>query len=147
MALLPLRERGVAVEVGSADNAHRAQAVSFAMGATRAVILVGRWAVKLPRPTSWRLFLSGLLANMQEREFARTGWPELCPVLFSLPGGWLVVMPRAEPLTDGEWELLDIMGTRDKWPDRGDYVVPVEMKRDSFGWLQRLGIVAVDYGS
>ena len=130
MALLPLRERGVAVEVGSADNAHRAQAVSFAMGATRAVILVGRWAVKLPRPTSWRLFLSGLLANMQEREFARTGWPELCPVLFSLPGGWLVVMPRAEPLTDGEWELLDIMGTREKWPDRGDYVVPVEMKRE-----------------
>jgi hypothetical protein len=122
-------------------------ATTVLTGATRFVVLTRRWAIKLPRLVSWRLFLCGLLANMQEREFSRTGWPELCPVLFSLPGGWLVVMPRAEPLEDGEWALLDIMGTREQWADRGEYVVPVEMKRDSFGWLPDRGIVAVDYGS
>jgi len=110
-------------------------------GATRTVLLTKRYAIKVPRLASWRLFLCGLLANMQEREFSRAGWPELCPVLFSLPGGWLVVMPRAAPLSDLEWAQIDM-----RWPDRADYVVPVEMKRDSFGRLLSR-IVAVDYGS
>ncbi len=79
---------------------------------------------------------------MQEREFSRTGWPELCPVLFSLPGGWLVVMSRARPLTCYEFNAFD---TRE-FIERSDGVIPVEQKQDSFGWLDGR-IVAVDYGS
>lgn len=111
------------------------------LGATRAVLLVGGVAVKIPRPTTWRTFLNGLLANMQEREFSRAGWPELCPVLISIPGGWLVVMRRAAPLTDAEWCEIG-----EDWPERGEYVVPVELKRDSFGVLGGR-IVAIDYGT
>ena len=111
-------------------------------GATRWVLLVGRYALKFPLVQTWRTFLNGLLANMQEREFARTGWPELCPVLFSLPGGWLVVMPRCAPLTCYEYNDLD---TRE-FIERRDGVVPVEEKPDSFGWLNGR-IVAVDYGT
>lgn len=111
------------------------------LGATRAVLLVGGIAVKVPRMTTWRTFLNGLLANMQERDFARTGWPELCPVLFSIQGGWLVVMRRAKPLTDAEWRTM-----QPEWPERGEYVVPVELKRDSFGVLNGR-IVAIDYGT
>ena len=106
-------------------------------GATRIVLLVGGYAVKLPRLNTWRTFLNGLLANMQEREFSLTGWPELCPVLFSFPGGWLVVMRRARPLTYCEFEAVDM---------RGFGGIPVEGKRDSFGWLDGR-IVAVDYGT
>jgi hypothetical protein len=40
-----------------------------------------RRAYKLPSFYSWKHFLLGLLANMQEAEFSRTGRPELCPVL------------------------------------------------------------------
>jgi hypothetical protein len=80
---------------------------------------------------------------MQERTFSRTGWPELCPVLWSLPGGWLVVMQRAEPLTREEFMTFDIDGFREK----PDYRIPgVENKMDSFGWIDGR-IVAVDYGS
>lgn len=111
------------------------------LGATRAVLLVGRVAIKAPRMSTWRTFLSGLLANMQEREFARTGWPELCPVVFSVPGGWLLVMRRAEPLSDAEWCTV-----HPEWGDREEYAVPVEMKRDSFGVLDGR-IVAIDYGT
>lgn len=112
-------------------------------GATRLVLLTKRYAFKVPRVVSWRLFLCGLLANMQEREFSRADWPELCPVLFSLPGGWLVVMPRCEPLNDAQWDQTEAWMAKDS--DR-DYVVPVELKRDSFGMLGSR-IVAVDYGS
>jgi hypothetical protein len=104
--------------------------------------LTRRWAIKFPRPTEWRLFLHGLLGNMQERQFSRIGWEELCPVLFSIPGGWMVVMPRAIPLTDEEWEALDTYAFIDKRDGR----VPVEEKQSSFGWLNGR-IVAIDYGS
>lgn len=70
-------------------------------GIMREVFLIGRWAVKVPKLTrGWRNFLQGLLANMQERELSRRGYPQLCPVVFSIPGGWLVVMPRVEPLSN-----------------------------------------------
>jgi len=126
------RPAGVAVDRG----------VRCLRGATRVVILAGSYAVKVPRPTTWRTFLNGLLSNMQEREFSRTSWPELCPVLFSLPGGWLVVMPRCQPLTCYEYNDFD---TRE-FIARSDGVIPVEEKPDSFGWLEGR-IVAVDYGT
>ena len=110
-------------------------------GATRIVFLVGSYALKIPSMHSWQTFLWGLLGNMQERLFWTTRWPELCPVLFSLPGGWLVVMSTAQPLTDEEGGEVP-----EDWCERGEYVVPAEMKRDSFGVLNGK-IVAIDYGS
>lgn len=112
-------------------------------GITRTVILTRRWAIKLPNMRyGWEHFLRGLLANMQEREFGRTGWPGFCPVTFSLPGGWLVVMPRVRMMTPGEFERFDA----DMFCERGDYVIPAEAKWDSFGYLNGR-IVAIDYGS
>jgi hypothetical protein len=66
----------------------------------------GRWKWD-SRKWWWDFLLRGLLSNMQEKRFAATGWPELCPVAFSLPGGLLIVMPRAAPLTDAEWKDID----------------------------------------
>lgn len=111
-------------------------------GATRWVLLVCGLALKVPRTTTWRTFLNGLLANMQEREFSRTGWPELCPVRFSVPGGWLVVMDRARPLDDAEWCDFE----PELFTEHPDYTIPVEPKQDSFGVLAGR-VVAVDYGT
>lgn len=106
-------------------------------GTTREVILVGRWAVKVPSTRSWRLFLTGLLCNMRERAFSRMGEPRLCPVRYSCPGGWWVVMPRCEPITDAECDLASMA-----YAD-----LPfVEKKACSFGRLPDGRIVAVDYG-
>jgi len=114
----------------------------IAYGCTRTVWLIGPYAFKFPAGAEWRLFLLGLLANMQERLFSRTGWPELCPVIWSIPGGWLVVMKRVRVLTEDEFANLDL----EKWVERGDYTVPAEIKHDSFGWLDGK-LVAIDYGN
>jgi len=111
-------------------------------GCTRIVILFGNYAIKLPCLDEWRLFLHGLLANMQERRFSKEGWPELCPVVFSAPGGWLLIMKRAKEMTNQEFETFDSRA----WSDRGDYIIPVEHKSNSFGWLNG-EIVAIDYGN
>ena len=112
-------------------------------GITREVFLIGQYAVKIPKMTyGWQKFLCGLLANMQEVTFSKAGWPELCPVVFSIPGGWLIVMKRARPLTDQEWWGFD----PNTFVEPGEYVVPAETKRDSFGILDGR-IVAVDYGN
>jgi hypothetical protein len=54
-------------------------------GVSRDVLCIGRWALKFPKLRTWRAFLIGLLANMQERDLWKRGdWPELlCPVVFA----------------------------------------------------------------
>lgn len=113
-------------------------------GCTRIVILTRRYAIKLPNCLDgWpRLFYQGLLANLQEASFSSAGWPELCPVVFALPWGFGVVMPRCQLLTDDEFLALGMPS----WVECGDYVVPVEAKSNSFGWLNGR-VVAIDYGN
>lgn len=116
----------------------------IAYGTTRKVFLIGRYAIKVPATVEWRLFLHGLLANAQEAIFSKTGWPELCPVIFSVPGGWLLVMKRAKTLTDDEWISMDEQEIH-QFVTKPDYTVPCELKPDSFGWLDGR-LVVVDYG-
>lgn len=112
-------------------------------GCTRLVLLLGPWAIKVPNFLyGWRAFLNGLMGNMQEVTLSGCGWPELCPVLWRVLGGFLIVMRRARILTDGEFVAFDAAA----FCECGDYVVPAEPKSDSFGWLDGR-IVAVDYGS
>ena len=111
-------------------------------GTTRTVFLVYKYAIKIPSCVEWRLFLLGLLANMQESIFSKTKWPELCPVIFSLPLGLCVIMERAKEISRQQFFNLDY----NKFIHQNGYVVPVEHKLDSFGILEG-EIVAVDYGN
>jgi len=112
-------------------------------GATRNVFLTKRYAIKIPRFVEWRLFLHGLLANMQEANFWRQlKSDKLCPVLFAISGGFLIVMARASEFSRSDHADFDF----DSFVDAGDWVVPVENKQDSFGWFQGR-IVAIDYGT
>jgi hypothetical protein len=111
-------------------------------GITRTVVFIGGYAIKLPcLRYGWRIFLCGLLANMQEVEWSRTKWPELCPVLWSLPYGLLLVMPKVRVMTGAEFHGFNSRA----WAARPGYKVPVEHKADSFGYLSGK-IVALDYG-
>ncbi|MFA7287414.1 MAG: hypothetical protein WC055_00895 [Melioribacteraceae bacterium] len=115
----------------------------IAYGTTRVVFLIGKYAFKIPSIMyEFRLFLLGLLANMQEVQFSKINQPELCPVLFYIPFGFLVVMPRCEPLTREEFFEMDA----ENWLLREDYTIPAEPKLDSFGKYKGK-IVAVDYGN
>ena len=111
-------------------------------GTHRTVYLIGKYAIKRPVFVEWRLFLHGLLANIQEAQFSKTGWPELCPVVFACWGGWFLVMRRAEPFDVESFLKFDY----EAFVECDDYRVPAEDKMDSFGLLNGQ-VVAVDYGS
>ncbi len=104
-------------------------------GITRNVFLTKRYAIKLPTFRSWKLFLTGLLANMQETFW----WKEthndsrLCPVVFGCWGGWFIVMRKAEPID----RLINY-----------EYFtgLPLDPKPTNFGILDDR-VVMIDYGS
>lgn len=64
------------------------------------------------------------------------GWRTLCPVLFSDPLGFMVVMPRAnQPV-----EFCEVTGLPDAYPDIG-----AETKPEDYGRIDGR-VVALDYG-
>jgi len=111
-------------------------------GSTRVVLLVGKYAFKFPTYIEWRLFLLGLLANMQEVKWSEMS-DRLCPVVWRGWGGFLVIMRRAEPIS-----LDQFFSITEEWlyDDKAECVLPVEIKQCSFGVLDGK-IVAVDYGN
>ena len=112
-------------------------------GCTRIVILTHHFAFKLPNfLDGFRLFLHGLLANLQESAFGKANYEGLCPVLFAVPFGLLIVMPRARVFTDEEFLAFDY----EKFVYRKNYKIPAENKKNSFAWLNGK-IVAIDYGN
>jgi hypothetical protein len=106
-------------------------------GRNRLVFLTPRYAIKVPRPSSWANFLYGLLNNLNEARDSHLGGR--CPVIASFPLGLAIVMPRAEILTQHEFGAFDYHNFC------REHRIKAECKPDSFG---RLGgeVVAVDYG-
>jgi hypothetical protein len=111
-------------------------------GCTRLVLLVGPWAVKLPHfLRGWRDGLYGLCGNMNEAE--RSGAPAACPVLWHIPGGFLLIMRRADALDDEEFAGLDAPALCDPHPA----LRSAENTASSFGRLPDGRVVCVDYGA
>ena len=113
-------------------------------GVTRIILLVGPYAIKIPNIKSWRLLLHGLLANMQERLWSPYSRTLTAPVLFSMPGGFLLVMERCTPV-----ESLSNRQVKEykRRCARCGLLVPVEFKASSFGIHPTHGLVALDYGT
>jgi hypothetical protein len=115
-------------------------------GSTRAVLPIGPWAFKISRSKY------GARCNRYEADLyrrCRTSRPErqlmLCPVLWSLLFGWLLIARRAEtPITQGQ--LADRKAHAfDEW-GVGDDEYPFEWKPTDWGILDGR-IVAVDYAA
>lgn len=129
-------------------------------GASRTVVLAFGMAFKFPSLAyGWKAFLRGLISNMNERAWAKAGYDErhgFCPVRFSLPGGFLVVMPQCDvivgALSDERFRefsersccghdsgvhtesVCGLCELGQAFHDFDEWVVPCENKEDSFGW-------------
>ena len=119
-------------------------------GATRWVIVIGNLVFKIPRTSTFRSFLNGVLANEQEhvwsKAFKKQG--RLCPVLFTFPLYLVIVMPKVKVLTNDDCRngLVDHIDF-DEFLKIGcdkESLYPAEKKADSFGWLNG-NLVIINY--
>lgn len=75
--------------------------LALSHGLTREVLLVGRWAVKVPTLRhGWRQAVLGALANVNERDLsaAAHGDPGLAAVVWASPMALVVVQERVAPV-------------------------------------------------
>lgn len=102
-------------------------------GITREVFIFKGLVFKVPSFRSYKLFLTGLLANLQEIYWWKnTKDKRLCPVLFSLPFGLLIVMPYSKPIKKVNYNRFNGL--------------PLDPHISNFGKYKNR-IVLIDYGS
>jgi hypothetical protein len=110
-------------------------------GTTRVVYLIGRYAIKMPRINSWKSFLRGFLANLDERMWYKNSPPlrkeKMCPSLMSLFGGFVLISRRATPISKHTWDK-GLVKKEDFSP------LPLDLKQINFGWYKHK-IVLIDY--
>jgi len=111
-------------------------------GSQRRTIVCGCIAIKIPRMGRLR---AGSRANREEARIWREGWqsfyPELCPVLASLPFGAALVMPAVRPMSRVEFEAFL---TSDAHPEHSPDPELYEDKLGEWGYLRGRPVV-VDY--
>lgn len=94
-------------------------------GITRTVLLVGRWAIKIPSLRAHDGGISGVLWSWTrgvQANLSEVGWsnsPGTCPVIWSL-AGLVNVYPRCDPviedLGDEEYRAIGFLGPVDPKP-------------------------------
>lgn len=120
-------------------------------GSTRIVLLTKRFALKFPRVDSWMSFVQGMLNNLTEGRWKDYGNKHLCPIKYSNKFGLLVVMVRAQEITDNKRFKEDLLQLVE---DESKGINPCELGGDFFEYdasPQNFGyidgqLVRTDYG-
>jgi len=128
------------------DRTHQRRRLVLCKGTTRAVLVVGPWALKFAggeRGRRCNRFEALLYKRVDARRRAM-----LCPVLWCTPHGRILLMRAARPVTEAE--AVRLRATR-AFPD-WDYVppndeeAPFEPKASDWGWFKGR-LVALDYAA
>ena len=114
----------------------------FHYGASRIVLCIGNYAIKVPRITR---LSKGLIGNRWEVEMWKVwkpifGWENLCPIIISDPTGFFVIMKRGkQPVSFDEIRRVNDEDY-DYHPD-----INVEYKPENWGEIDGK-LVCLDYG-
>ena len=115
-------------------------------GSTRIVFVFKHFVIKFPSPASWKLFLHGLLANIQEGSFTKSmiNQTGLTPVYYFNSLGFCVISKRARTVNHRGlfWvELTRLVATselhKDFWSS--------DAKPENFGFINNQ-LVKIDLG-
>jgi len=120
--------------------------MKMAKGATRSVFVFKRFVVKVPTFLSWRLFLNGLLANMQEELFSGVD-DCLCPVMYSDIFGFVLIMERAYVIPNrvNNLNFLNYLEAKYKNNNMREFILS-DSKPSNWGILEGR-LVKIDYGN
>lgn len=118
----------------------------FCKGTSRSVLLIGKYALKFPRCLSWKAFVMGMLANINEAQWknAPNDW-HLCPLLYSNKFGLLNIMPRCKSIKHRGLYAVELARLSAITPLSKSWYV-YDAKPRNFGMLNGR-MVKLDYGN
>jgi hypothetical protein len=114
-------------------------------GQSRAVLIVGPIAIKLPLPSNRAV---GARCNQHEaavwRQVTSANRRMLCPVLWASASGSVLVMKAARPASEDDRDAIRAL--RNQWEYSRECEDPLESWPKDWGWLDGR-LVAVDYAA
>ncbi|MCP4528477.1 MAG: hypothetical protein GY833_21545 [Aestuariibacter sp.] len=115
-------------------------------GATRTVLLVGNYAVKVPRLGNPETFYRGLLANLTEKKFGTCGFAELATVVYGNVFGLVLVMKRVRPVRHRGLYFLELERMRVESGLADEFILS-DAKPENFGYNSQNRLVKCDFGN
>lgn len=115
-------------------------------GATRTVLLVGNYAIKVPCLRTPETFYRGLLANLTEKKFGACGFAELAPVKYCNAWGLVLIMRRVRPVRHRGLYFLELERMRIV-SGLADEFILYDAKPENFGYNCLNRLVKCDFGN
>lgn len=116
-------------------------------GATRIVFIFNKFVIKIPNIKEYKLFLNGILANLQEKIFSGTH-PDLCPVIFCDRLGLILIMEKAiifKETAINEKSFCALIKNKYKKDNYKEFMLS-DLKSSNWGILNTK-LVKIDYGN
>lgn len=115
------------------------------LGATRRVFVFNKFVIKIPNTQQYDLFLSGILANLQEKLWTGSH-PDLAKVHWCGFLGLVLIMEKTVPLWRDDWEVFTAE-LEDKYKDDElkDFMLS-DCKPSNWGYVGD-HLVKIDYGN
>jgi hypothetical protein len=121
--------------------------VKVELGATRRVFVFKNFVIKIPNTQEYRLFLHGLLANLQEKLWSSIDRPDLAKVKFCDKLGLFLIMERAKVIgNDVSPDLLiPMLEEKYKDDDMKEFMLS-DAKNSNWGYVKGI-LKKIDYGN
>jgi hypothetical protein len=121
------------------------------LGVTRRVFIFNKFVVKIPSTKEYKLFLNGILANLQEKQ--RSGQhPDLASVLWCDPLGLFLFMEKADAVGYPGWfedemwgPFQEMLAEKYKDDDLKEFLLS-DPKPSNWGYIGDK-LVKIDYGN
>lgn len=116
-------------------------------GSTRIVFVFKNIVIKIPSFVEYKLFLYGLLANIQECTFSKINRKDLGKIYFVSKFGFINIMKRYKVLGWDDWEYIkkEIEKTYEK-DDMKDFMLS-DLKPQNWGVDEYGRYIKIDFGN
>lgn len=124
--------------------------MNIKLGATRKVFIFNNIVIKTPNMKEYRLFINGILSNLQEKEFSKIGRKDLAKVIFCDKLGLFLIMKKLNEVdVNINWiefrnKLEEIYQNED---DNMKQFMLSDMKPSNWGYDENGMLVKIDYGN
>lgn len=117
-------------------------------GATRTVFVFNKFVIKIPNFQEYKLFLNGLLANLQEKSFSKMNRIDLAKVKYCNKFGFILIMEKAQELDvkNIDWlRFKERLEDKYKNDDMKEFMLS-DSKPSNWGYINNK-LVKIDYGN